>query len=95
MRQEFGIAAYVAPPVLHTESAFVHGAFTDHDEWPASGRPRVAHAVRLAGVTVVHLHGLRDAAGKGDTPARLAQADAIAALVTRVRQRRRPGRRLR
>jgi hypothetical protein len=55
------------------------------------GRPRVAHALRLTApaferpVTVVHLHGLRDPAGKGDTPARRDQAHQLAALVTQVR----------
>ena len=90
-RQEFGIAAFVAPgvTVLRDGTAFVHGAFTEHDEWPAGHRPRVAHALRLLAdgrvVTVVHLHGLRDPAGKGDTPARAAQAARLAGLVTRTR----------
>jgi endonuclease/exonuclease/phosphatase family metal-dependent hydrolase len=35
--------------------------------------------------TVVNLHGLRDGAGKGDTPARRAQADRLAELVTSLR----------
>lgn len=34
---------------------------------------------------MINLHGLRDGAGKGDTPARRSQADRIAALVTTLR----------
>ena len=37
-------------------------------------------------VTVVQLHGLRDPAGKGDTPARGRQADRLAAFVDTVRR---------
>lgn len=91
-RQEFGIAAFVAPgvTVLGDDADFVHGRFTEHDEWPAGHRPRIAHALRLLGdgrtVTLVHLHGLRDPAGKGDTPARAAQAERLAGLVTRTRR---------
>lgn len=92
-RQEFGIAAFIADalPVLGHTSAFVHGAFTEHDAWPTGDRPRTAHALRVldrAGgrcVTVVHLHGLRDPQGKGDSPSRRAQADRLAALVEQSR----------
>lgn len=93
-RQEFGIAAFVAGPTTVTaqRSTFVHGAFTEHDAWATSERPRVAHAMRLVApaarpVTVVHLHGLRDAAGKGDTPARRRQAQRLGDLVERTRRR--------
>lgn len=92
-RQEFGIGAFArsALTVLGDRSAFVHGEFTEYEEWTASGRPRAAHAVTLLdtpggrAVTVVHLHGLRDAAGKGDTPARRAQAERLAELVEAAR----------
>ena len=93
-RQEFGIAAFTGPgvTVLGEATTFVHGAFAEHVEWPTGQRPRVAHAVRLDGggrtVTVVHLHGLRDPAGKGDTPDRARQADRLAAFVDATR---RPG----
>ena len=93
-RQDFGIAAFVAPDVtvLNERTAFVHGRFAEQAHWPAGDRPRVAHAVRLADggrtVCLVHLHGLRDPAGKGDTPARTAQAARLAELV---RTTRRPG----
>ncbi|MEU4689211.1 endonuclease/exonuclease/phosphatase family protein [Actinoplanes sp. NPDC023714] len=93
-RQDFGIATFVSErlPVAGVDSAFVHGAFTDHAEWTIADRPRVALAVRVidpeAGgraVWVVQVHGLRDPAGKGDTPARRRQATVLADLVTRIR----------
>ena len=92
-RQDFGLATLVGErlPVTGIDSGFVHGEFTDHSEWAVSDRPRVALAVRThdrdAGrsVWVVQMHGLRDAAGKGDTPARLGQAERLAALVRRIR----------
>jgi endonuclease/exonuclease/phosphatase family metal-dependent hydrolase len=39
-----------------------------------------------AAVLVAHVHGVRIASGKGDTPARRHQAQRLAALVDRVRQ---------
>lgn len=53
--------------------------------------PRSLHAMRLctakgAPFVVAHLHGLRDPAGKGDTPARDAQARAILTAIAAVRQ---------
>lgn len=92
--QDFGLATFVGEgiPVVGQEASFVHGSFVDHPAWAVADRPRIAHAVRLvdraaAGrtVTVVHLHGLRDPAGKGDTPARRAQAERLVRLVARVR----------
>ncbi|AQZ65727.1 unnamed protein product [[Actinomadura] parvosata subsp. kistnae] len=94
-RQDFGLATFVADalPVVGLRSAFVHGAYAEHDgEWPSDGRPRAALAVRVFDraarrfVTVVNLHGLRDASGKADTPARRAQAERLAGLVTSVRE---------
>jgi endonuclease/exonuclease/phosphatase family metal-dependent hydrolase len=92
-QQDFGIATFVHErlPVLGTSSAFIHGSFTEYRDWTAAGRPRVAHGVRVierasgATFTVVNLHGLRDGAGKGDTPSRRAQADRIAELVRTLR----------
>ena len=61
---------------------------------PAGDRPRAALGVRVVArpggrtVTVVNLHGLRDPAGKHDTPARRGQAARLAELVQRLR---RPG----
>lgn len=92
-RQDFGVATLVAEhlPVCGVDSMFVHGEFTDHDEWTVTDRPRVALAVRTAdrgtgrSVWVVQVHGLRDPAGKGDTPARHRQAQRLAELVRRIR----------
>jgi endonuclease/exonuclease/phosphatase family metal-dependent hydrolase len=92
-RQDFGVATFVAEefPLAGVESAFVHGEFADHDEWTIEDRPRVALATRSIdrpggrAVWVVQLHGLRDPAGKGDTPARKAQAIRLAELVGRIR----------
>jgi endonuclease/exonuclease/phosphatase family metal-dependent hydrolase len=92
-RQDFGLATLVHArvPVVGIGSAFIHGSYTEHSDWPADGRPRVAQGVRVLDrrsgttFTVVNLHGLRDGAGKEDTPARRAQADRIAELVTTLR----------
>ncbi|MBW8482315.1 endonuclease/exonuclease/phosphatase family protein [Actinomadura sp. PM05-2] len=89
-RQRFGVATLVAEtlPVAGIRTGFVHGAYAEYrDAWPNDGRPRNALAVRVFDgdaerfVTVVNLHGLRDPRGKGDTPARRAQAERLAALV--------------
>jgi endonuclease/exonuclease/phosphatase family metal-dependent hydrolase len=92
-QQDLGVATFVHQrlPVVDAASAFIHGSFTEHSDWPADGRPRVAHGMRVVDravgttFTVVNLHGLRDGAGKGDTSARRAQADRIAELVTSLR----------
>lgn len=92
-RQYFGIATLIAAElaVVGTEAAFVHGAFAHHDTWPAEDRGRIGHAVRVADptgrhATIVHLHGVRMASGKGDTPQRRRQAERTAELVGRVRE---------
>lgn len=90
-RQDFGIATFVSAevPVIGVQSAFVHGEFVDHDDWTIEDRPRSALATRVVdrshgrSVTVIQLHGLRDPAGKHDTPARKAQAERLADLVER------------
>jgi endonuclease/exonuclease/phosphatase family metal-dependent hydrolase len=92
-RQQFGVATFVHGrlSVVETASAFIHGSFTEHSDWPAEARPRAAHGVRVvdrasdATFTMVNLHGLRDAAGKGDTPARREQAGRVAELVASLR----------
>lgn len=93
-RQAFGLGTFVADHlmVVGAETAYVHGHFTEHDEWPRDNRPRIALALRLVepggqrAVTVVHVHGFRDRQGKVDTPERRAQAERIARLVQRVRE---------
>lgn len=93
-RQDFGLATFVgeALPLVGVRTGFVHGEYAEHrDEWPAGDRPRTAQAVRVFDrgadrfVTVVQLHGLRDPAGKGDTPARRTQAKRLADLVADAR----------
>lgn len=93
-RQDFGLASFVVDlyPVVGRLSEFVYGSFTDHVRWPSNGRPRLAQGVRLLDrigerfVVIVQLHGLRDTAGKHDTPARIVQAERIVATVERLRQ---------
>lgn len=93
-RQDFGLATFVAEhlPLVGLRTAFIHGAYADHDAWPHSHRPRAALATRLVdrasgrAVTVVQAHGLRDAAGKHDTPARRRQAERLADLVRHSRE---------
>lgn len=88
-RQDFGIALFVHQrlSIIGHNAGFVHGDFVDHDRWAIADRPRIAQAVRvvdrsaLRAFTVAHLHGLRDPAGKHDTPQRLAQAERLAELI--------------
>jgi endonuclease/exonuclease/phosphatase family metal-dependent hydrolase len=88
---EFGLATYVRQslPVIAQASGFVHGEFSP-DGWGAHPRSRNAHCIRVFDykrrfpLTVTQFHGLRDIAGKGDTPARHAQADAVIDLIKRV-----------
>ncbi|MDN2582811.1 endonuclease/exonuclease/phosphatase family protein [Aquibium sp. ELW1220] len=88
---EFGLATYTrrSLPVIGQALDFVHGSFSP-DGWGAHPRPRNAHGVRLfddatgEAICVVHLHGLREPAGKGDTPHRRAQAQALVRLIRRI-----------
>ena len=85
---EHGIATWVAPHLAVTErwQGFVHGAYR-HDGWGPEPVPRTFQAMRVVepttgrSVLLAHLHGLRDPMGKGDTPARAAQARRIADVV--------------
>lgn len=92
-QQDFGLATLVDERrrVVSAHAGFVHGSFQAHDDWPIDGRPRAVQAVRTADesgriVTVIHLHGLRDSAGKGDTPERLQQAHRLASFVEESRE---------
>jgi endonuclease/exonuclease/phosphatase family metal-dependent hydrolase len=90
-QSEWGLATFVRRtlPVIGQAQDFVHGAFSAAGFGPHP-RSRIAHAVRLfddgagAPVTVAHMHGLRELAGKGDTPARHAQAKAFVELIRRI-----------
>lgn len=92
-QQDFGLATFVhvRTPLIGVSSTFVHGTYVHHADWLVEDRPRVAHAVRVVDregasvVTGVHLHGLRDPAGKHDTAARRAQAERLAAFVSSAR----------
>jgi hypothetical protein len=89
--QEFGLATFVRQDVSVIGQAldFVHGAFSPHG-FGAHPRARNAHAFRLydyaadRALTIVQFHGLRTEDGKGDTPERAAQADALIALIERL-----------
>lgn len=94
-RQDFGLGLFVRETLVTTGSrtAHVHGAYADHPGgWPVDGRPRTAQVMRVHDptsrrfVTVAQMHGLRDAAGKQDTPDRRAQAERFAALIDSVRE---------
>ncbi|WP_157015235.1 endonuclease/exonuclease/phosphatase family protein [Mesorhizobium xinjiangense] len=89
---EWGLATFVRRsfPVIGQMQDFVHGAFAP-DGWGGHPRARNAHAVRVfdyearRAVVIAHTHGLRDPAGKHDTPARRTQAEALAGLVAHTR----------
>ncbi len=90
---QFGLATLTrrSLAVIGRAADFVHGDFSA-EGWGTHPRARNAHCVRLfdparrAAIVVAHMHGLRDLAGKGDTSARRSQAEALAALVGRVRR---------
>lgn len=96
--QEFGLATFVRKgiPIIGQVLDFIHGQYSHHDfgEHP---RSRNAHGIRVfdeqagGAVTIVQLHGLRDPAGKGDSPERRAQAQALVGLIDRIHM---PGDRL-
>ncbi|MBB5534853.1 endonuclease/exonuclease/phosphatase family protein [Rhizobium giardinii] len=85
---EFGLATFVrrSLAVIGQASDFVHGEFSP-DGWGPHPRARNAHCVRLFSyedgfpVTIVQMHGLRDLSGKGDTPARERQTEALIEVI--------------
>ncbi len=90
---EFGLATFVRRtyPVIGQAAGFVHGEFST-DGWGEHPRSRNAHCIRLFDynrgypITIAHMHGLRDVIGKGDTPARHHQANALVDLIGQVKQ---------
>lgn len=90
---EFGLATFVRKsyPVIGQAAGFVHGEFSA-DRWGPHPRSRNAHCIRLFDyergrpITIAQMHGLRDTAGKGDTPARRHQANALVELIRQVKQ---------
>ncbi|MGV4796065.1 endonuclease/exonuclease/phosphatase family protein [Rhizobium sp. F40D2] len=87
---EFGLATFVrkSHSVIAQGLDFVHGSFSANG-WGEHPRPRNAHCIRVlshehaSSLTVAHMHGLRDPAGKNDTAAREKQAAALVALIER------------
>ncbi|MCV9996762.1 endonuclease/exonuclease/phosphatase family protein [Pararhizobium sp. YC-54] len=92
---EFGLATFVRKSltVIAQAQDFVHGTFSS-DGWGPHPRARNAHCLRIFNhhgghgdgypVSIAQMHGLRDVAGKGDTPARDAQTKALIELIGRV-----------
>jgi endonuclease/exonuclease/phosphatase family metal-dependent hydrolase len=88
---EFGLATFVRKtyPVIGQAAGFVHGEFSA-DGWGPHPRSRNAHCIRLFDyergypITIAQMHGLRDIAGKGDTPARRHQANALVEIIRQV-----------
>ncbi|MFN7102426.1 MAG: endonuclease/exonuclease/phosphatase family protein [Pseudorhizobium sp.] len=90
---QFGLATFVRSthPVVGQALSFVHGIYSP-DGWGPHPRSRNAHCIRIYSAesrrffTIAQMHGLRDVSGKQDTPARIAQAHALAKLIDQVRQ---------
>ncbi|MBN9432100.1 MAG: endonuclease/exonuclease/phosphatase family protein [Bosea sp.] len=88
---EFGLATFwrTSLSLIGQAQGFVHGGFLA-DRWGDHPRARNAHVIRVHDhaadftATIAQMHGLRDPAGKADTPARLAQAEALAGLIRSV-----------
>lgn len=87
----WGLASFIhrSLPVIGQAQGFVHKGY-EADGFGTHPRSRNAHAIRVfdhAGdraVVVSQMHGLRDLAGKGDTPERLAQAERFLALTRQI-----------
>lgn len=90
---QWGVATFVhrSIPIIGQAQGFVHKEFSA-DGYGDHPRSRSAHAVRLYDlnhgwpITVTHMHGLRDLAGKHDTPERLTQAQRLRDLALTVSQ---------
>ncbi|EAQ03846.1 hypothetical protein OB2597_11401 [Pseudooceanicola batsensis HTCC2597] len=88
----WGLATFLHPDlmIVGQSQGFVHGAFSP-DGFGDHPRSRTAHVVRVwhpdeGGITVGHMHGLRDPNGKMDTPVRGEQARKFATMVQSVLQ---------
>lgn len=90
---QWGLATFVHRDLhlIGQVQGFVHKDFSanGYGEHP---RSRSAHGVRVhdakreKAICVVHMHGLRDLNGKGDTPERIAQAHRFASMADSLRQ---------
>ena len=84
---QWGLATFVhrSCPVIGQVQGFVHKGY-GADGYGDHPRSRAAHGVRIydhvvgRAVSVTHMHGLRDLAGKMDTPERAAQAQRLREL---------------
>ncbi len=89
----WGLATFVHQTlaVVAQSHGFVHKSFSA-DGFGDHPRSRTAHALRVANphggpaISLAHMHGLRDPAGKHDTPARDAQVRQFLALSDQVAQ---------
>ncbi len=90
---QWGLATFVhrSLAVVGQVQGFVHKDYAP-DGYGDHPRARCAHGVRIHDpsrrgfVGITHMHGLRDLAGKGDTPERLAQARRLLALSDQLTQ---------
>ncbi|MEH6725900.1 MAG: endonuclease/exonuclease/phosphatase family protein [Hyphomicrobiales bacterium] len=88
---QWGLATFIrdSMPIIAQHQGFVHGRFSA-DCYGGHPRSRNAHAVRVFDfarqipVVIAHMHGLRDLAGKHDTPERFLQARKLVNLVQSV-----------
>ena len=88
---QWGLATFVhkSHPVIGQVQGFVHKSY-GADGYGEHPRSRSAHGVRLfdhgqnRSLTITHMHGLRDLAGKMDTAERAAQAAHLLALSDQV-----------
>jgi endonuclease/exonuclease/phosphatase family metal-dependent hydrolase len=88
---QWGLATFVRAgyPIIGQAQGFVHKGFSP-DGYGEHPRCRNAHVVRLFDlergwpITVAHMHGLRDLAGKWDTPERIEQAARFVCMIQRV-----------
>jgi len=88
---QWGLATFVhkSHGIVGQLQGFVHKGF-EADGYGDHPRSRSAHVVRVYDfargwpVTIAHMHGLRDLAGKHDTPERVAQAERLRDMVLAV-----------
>ena len=88
---QWGLATFVhrSLPVIGQVQGFVHKDYSP-DGYGDHPRSRSAHGVRVHDtrlgrtVSVTHMHGLRDLAGKMDTPERARQAERLLQMSERV-----------
>jgi endonuclease/exonuclease/phosphatase family metal-dependent hydrolase len=88
---QWGLATFVRVgyPIIGQVQGFVHKGFSP-DGYGEHPRCRNAHVVRLFDfergwpITIAHMHGLRDLAGKIDTPERVEQAARFRCMIQSV-----------